>query len=320
MEQPPHSVVTSLTVTVLTYRRPRDIAAVLPLLADQAREVAAEGVATRVLVVDNDPEGGAADLVAGFAADSPVEVRYVHERTPGIAAARNRALDVCEDDLLVLIDDDERPTPHWLSRLLGCYRSHRAAAVAGPVVSEYEAEPAAWITDGGFFDRRRLPTGTPIDVAATNNLLLDMRAIRALGLRFDLAFGLTGGSDSMFTKELRRRGGAMVWCDEAVVVDVVPTHRLTRRWVVLRALRNGNSWSLTSVKIEDAPWRRGLTRLRLTGQGTVRLAGGLARWVAGCVTRSRPLNARGVRTMARGSGMVLGAWGYSYAEYRRRAA
>ena len=82
-----------------------------------------------------------------------------------------------------------------------------------------------------------------MEVAATNNLLLDLGRIRALGLEFDERFGLSGGSDTLFTRPLVARGGRMVWCDEAMVVDNVPAGRLTRDWVLRRALRSGNSAS-----------------------------------------------------------------------------
>jgi hypothetical protein len=314
---------TSLTVAVLTYLRPRDIAEALPLLVEQCRAVRALGVRARVLVVDNDPAGSARTVVEEVQAglDASVEVRYVNETTPGISAARNRALDeAADEDLLVYIDDDERPSPRWLSLLVEAYRQHGAAAVVGPVVSRFEVEPDSWIVAGRFFDRRRLPTGTRLEVAATNNLLLDLRQVRALDLRFDPEFGTAGGEDTMFTKQLRRRGGEMVWCDEAVVVDVVPASRLTRRWVLLRALSSGNSWSLTSVELASGLVARIGTRLALSARGLVRMAGGVTRLLAGAVRRSQAQHARGLRTLARGTGMLIGAWGISYEEYRRARA
>ena len=89
-------------------------------------------------------------------------MRYVHEPEPGIAAARNRALDEAGPaDLLVFIDDDERPVDGWLARLVETYRVDRPTAVVGPVVSEYEQQPDAWVSAGRFFDRRRLADRAP---------------------------------------------------------------------------------------------------------------------------------------------------------------
>jgi GT2 family glycosyltransferase len=305
--------VSPVIVAVLTYRRPVELAALLPELSRQA----SGRPAVRVLVIDNDPAASGSAVAA--AANDPA-VRYVHEPRPGIAAARNRALDEAASyDLLVFIDDDEWPNPTWLESLLEVHHRTASAAVVGPVISEYAAQPDPWIKAGRFFDRRRLPSGTQIDVAATNNLLLDLRQVRAFGLRFDEEFGLSGGSDTLFTRELHRRGGKLVWCDEAIVIDQVPMERLTRRWVLLRALRSGNSWSRTSLKLSSSVVSRSLVRVRLTGRGVLRTASGAGQYVVGFVSRNTARRARGSRTAARGIGMLSGAYGYVYSEYRRKS-
>jgi succinoglycan biosynthesis protein ExoM len=307
-----------LTIAVLTYRRPGDIAEILPLLVEQAQRATTDGLITGILVIDNDPTGGAQEAVEAFAVSAPITVGYANETAPGISAARNRALETsAASDLLVFIDDDERPTEGWLAALLSTWRTTSSIAVVGPVVSTFEIEPEPWITAGRFFVRKRHPTGTVVPVAATNNLLLDLRFVRLHGIHFDLAFGISGGDDTMFTKELTRAGGTIVWCDESVVLDVVPKQRISRRWVTLRAMSSGNSWSITSVKLETSARRRFVTRLKLTAKGGVRLLGGAARFGAGVLTRRMDQRARGVRTLARGTGMVGGAWGYKYLEYRR---
>lgn len=310
-------------VAVLTYRRPGDLADLLPRLLVQAESVQRDDtpdeVRADIVVVDNDPDGGARDFVESLAIDSAqVRVIYEHEVAPGISAARNRALSSADDvDVLVFIDDDERPSERWLALLLDTYRRYRSAAVVGPVISEYEVEPAAWVRAGRFFDRRRLPTGSKVDVAATNNLLLDMRQIRAHRLTFDEQFGLSGGGDTMFTRSLHARGGTLIWCDEAIVIDVVPAARVTREWVLRRAFRSGSSWSATSLQLSPSGAQRALVRLRLTARGSVRLAGGAVRLVLGTISRSLGQRARGQRTIARGAGMVSGAWGHVYSEYQR---
>jgi len=314
----------TLTVAVLTYRRPGDLDEVLPALVAQARTVAPLGVVARVVVVDNDPDASGRERVlrgadeAGTAAEGPVDVTYAHEPVPGIAAARNRALDEGgDDDLLVFVDDDERPSDRWLVELVTLQRATGAAAVVGPVRSEYAVPPSPYLVAGGFFERRRLPTGTRVDVAATNNLLLDLAVVRREGLRFDLALGQLGGEDTLFTRTLVARGGTVLWCAEAMVTDVVPAARVTRRWVLQRAYSSGNGWALTSVMLAGRGPGRALVRLRLTARGGVRLAGGAARWALGVASGSLRHRARGTRTLMRGAGMVAGAWGSGYREYGR---
>lgn len=310
-------------IAVLTYRRPEDIALALPRLGAQAMSDGGrspDGQPATVLVVDNDPDASARLTVEQFAATlQPGLVRYVHEPKPGIAAARNRALaEAGASGLLVFIDDDEVPSESWLSDLVSLQRSTAATAVVGPVISEYEHEPEPWIEAGGFFRRRRLATGSPLDVAATNNLLLDLRQVRALELSFDERFGLSGGSDTLFTRQLVQRGGTMLWCDEAVVVDRVPATRLTRGWVLRRALRSGNSAARVSIELAGTPAGRLGARAVSLASGSLRLLAGSARLSAGIAAGSLAQKARGMRTAARGLGMASGAFGYVYSEYRRK--
>jgi succinoglycan biosynthesis protein ExoM len=310
-------------IAVLTYRRPEDIALALPRLAVQAMSRDGGRSPDRwpatVLVVDNDPAASARPIVEQLAGTLPPGlVRYVHEPKPGIAAARNRALtEAAASALLVFIDDDEVPSERWLAQLVELQRSTGAAAVVGPVISEYEHEPEPWIEAGRFFRRRRLATGSRLDVAATNNLLLDLHQLRAMQLRFDERFGLSGGSDTLFTRQLVQRGGTMLWCDEAVVVDRVPASRLTRSWVLRRALRSGNSATRVSLELTGNSVARLAARGVSLASGSIRLLGGSARLTAGLVTGSATQNAMGMRTAARGLGMACGAFGYVYSEYRR---
>ncbi len=299
-----------VTVAIITYRRPDDLAAAIPAVLAQIHGLTGPA---ELLIIDNDPDAGARRTVAGYPC-----VRYSHEPAPGIAAARNRALDEAADsDLLVFIDDDERPEPGWLEALLRTYRVDRPVAVVGPVRSRFEITPDPWLVAGGFFDRRQLATGTEVTVAATNNLLLDVRALRGLGIRFEVRLGLVGGSDNLFTRQLSRAGARILWCAEAAVVDVVPRGRLTRSWVLRRSFRMGNGTSLVEVELARTAGERLAARARQVLLGASRLAVGCGRFAAGTLARSIGLRAGGARNIARGLGLVTGAFGHAYAEYRR---
>lgn len=299
-------------VAVLTFRRPRQLAEILPTLIEQADSVANP---VEILVVDNDPEAGGRAVVD--AVGNP-RIRYAHEATPGIAAARNRALDEAADfDVLAFIDDDEQPSPRWLQSLLGTRALYAATAVTGPVLSRYEVEPGEWIRAGRFFERKRHITGTRVLMAPTSNLLLDLKRVRASGVRFDERFGLSGGSDSLFTRELTSRGGTIVWCDDAVVIDLVPASRLTRQWVLQRSFRFGNAASRLHLE-GISPARQIPMRVALLAVGSYRFLLGSARFLAGALTGHLGNNAGGLRTAARGAGMLTGSLGTVYREYRRR--
>jgi succinoglycan biosynthesis protein ExoM len=304
-------------VAVATYRRPHLLEVLLPLVTAQCEEVrsARRLPRPRVVVVDNDPAESARATVAAWA-DRGVE--YAAEPRPGIAAARNRALDEAAGaDLLVFIDDDEEPLPGWLDSLLVAWGRWRCAAVAGPVLSRFEAEVSPWVRSCPQFARRTLPTGTVLGAAATGNLLLDLGTLQRLDLRFDDRFGLTGGSDSLLTRTLSRRGGEIRWCDEAEVVETVPADRARRGWVLRRHVRTGNDWSRVHLDLTRGHADRLRTRADLTLRGGYRLLRGLLLVLRGLLTRDVATRAAGECDVATAVGVVRGAYGHVVTEYLR---
>jgi len=301
-----------VTIAVLTYRRPRELESGLPLILDQvgALDTDARG---ELLVIDNDPAASARDVVLAIGG-----VRYVVEPVPGIAAARNRAIDEsAASDLLVFIDDDEQPTTRWLEPLIDTWRHTGAAAVMGRVVSEFDGELDPWVAAGEFFRRRSMPTGTEIRVAAAGNLLLDRAQVRDLGVRFDERLGLASGEDSLFSHELVRRGGRIAWCEESVAIDRVPSERMTRRWVLDRARSHGNVETVTHLLLATSPMDRVSVRVRSAVRGAARVAGGSTRYLYGVATGDLRHQARGLRTAHRGAGIAAGAAGHTVEEYAR---
>lgn len=301
-----------VTVAIPTYRRPARLRMLLQALPARIDEV--PDAVIDVLVVDNDPEGSGEPATTG----SGLELRYVCEPTPGIAAVRNRVLDECEQsDLIAFIDDDEIPRPLWLSSLLSTWAEHRSSAVMGRVISVLDDDVDPWVVATGTFTRVPKPTGTPLEVAASGNLLLDREQVRALRVRFDESLGLGGGEDTLFSRQLVDRGGTIVYCAESETEDYVVTERLTRAWAKQRAFSSGNTSALLRLRGSRGPLDHLALRARVLGGGSARVAIGAARHLAGRALGRLRHDARGIRTHFRGRGMVAAALGHHHQEYAR---
>ncbi|WP_170853930.1 glycosyltransferase family 2 protein [Microlunatus flavus] len=303
----------AVVVGVATFRRPAALARLLPALVAQLEAYAGEA---SVLVVDNDPDAGAREEVARWAGG---RVRYAHEPRPGIAAARNRALAGAGDArLLVFVDDDGLPQPGWLSRMVEAWLRWRPAAVSGPAVPRFEeGEPDPWVAGSGVFDRTVRPTGMLLGGASSANLLLDLEQLRAFGLAFDEAFGLTGGSDTMLTHAIVAAGGEIRWCDEAEVLDFHSPDRMTRAWVRRRSYRTGNDWSRVALALAPSGPRRLAERGELVARGAVRGATGLANQLRGRLAHDVARQALGACQVSTAVGVVGGALGVVSVEYGR---
>lgn len=314
----------NIVVGLATFRRPELLAGLLPRLLEQIEQAAAalpERTELGIVVVDNDPAGSAREVVE--AAGDP-RVRYALESVPGISSARNRVLDEAHDaDVLVFLDDDETPHPGWLAHLLRTHREHDADAVSGPVHAVFEGGADPWVAAGEYYlgqRREGFPTGTVLRRAATNNLLLDMAAVRRAGLRFDERFGMSGGEDSLFTGQLTAAGGRIVLCAEAVVDDLVPRERNTRSFNLAR--RRAQAATHVRVDQELASSRgeraRNAARWLVTGSGQLAKGGVLA--VLGRATGDLRLRAQGESRVASGLGVLGGCVGVVSSPYARTRA
>lgn len=302
----------NVVVAVLTYRRPAALAGLLHKLVEQCGSFDQAGsTSTEILVVDNDPLGSAHSVATGR-----VGVRYVHEGVPGIAVARARAVrEAGSADVIVFIDDDEEPEPGWLAALVTTWLAQgRPAGVAGRVSPVYSGEMDRWVAAGGFFTRRSYPTGTPVQAASSANLLLNLEVLSRRGLNFDGRLGLRGGEDTLLTRTLTQVGEDLIWCNEAVVVDLIPPDRMNRRWVLRRAFSHGAVASRVDASLSERPR---LTRARAAIGGVIRILGGLVSVMRGSVSRRLTVGARGWRMVYRGCGMVAGAVGKDVVEYDR---
>lgn len=234
MPQLPH-----LSVCVCTFRRSKLLERLLRELQTQQTHAA---FTFAVVVVDNDKDRSAHPVVAQFQERSSFALKYCSEPVQNIARARNTAVAHATGDYVAFIDDDEYPSPDWLFELLRTQLANGADGVLGPVKPYYAEQPAAWVIRGGFFERPSHATGYKIGLsdARTGNVLLKRELFAGAESPFAEQFA-TGGEDVDFFRRAMERGARFVWCNEALVYELVPAERCTRRYLLRRALLRGRN-------------------------------------------------------------------------------
>jgi succinoglycan biosynthesis protein ExoM len=233
---PTTEAITHICVCICTYKRPAFLRRLLDALADQDTG----GLFTySIVVADNDRLESARALVSELSATSPVPITYCVEPRQNIALARNKALDHARGDAVAFIDDDEFPTRQWLRTLVAACQAYGVDGVIGPVRRHFDEQPPAWIVRGNFYERETYPTGRVIDwrMGRTNNVLVRRRIIPAHEPAFRPEF-LTGEDQDFFRRMIEDKH-VFVWCNEAVVYEVVPPVRWRRSFMLRRALLRG---------------------------------------------------------------------------------
>lgn len=229
-----------ISVCICTYKRPE----LLKRLLDKLSVQDTGGLFSySIVVADNDSAQSAKNTVEQFAAASSVLAKYCVETEKNIALARNKTLHNSTGEFIAFIDDDEFPEKDWLYNLFTTFKRFETAGVLGPVKPYFDHEPPRWVLKGGFFVRPEYETGYRLngDQTRSGNVLFKRSILEGNDDAFNPEFG-TGSEDVDFFSRMTDKGHVFVWCNEAVVYEVVPPSRCTRSYLLRRSLLRGSSF------------------------------------------------------------------------------
>jgi succinoglycan biosynthesis protein ExoM len=239
-----------LTVCICTLRRP----GVVTTIDSIAKQIMPTDAAVRVIVIDNDIEPTAQNIVKDFCSRINLHVDYRHAPGQNISIARNAALDATITPWLAFMDDDEYASSSWLAKLFA--ERHGANAVFGPCEAIYGDGTPNWIKWGDYHSNRISRPKKPIVTGYTSNALIDMNFVRRHNLRFDTTLGRTGGEDSMFFYAMHRKGGVLKYASNAIVYENIVPARATLNWIVRRRYRSGQVLAMILRRFDRASYRR----------------------------------------------------------------
>jgi succinoglycan biosynthesis protein ExoM len=224
-------------IGVCTFRRP----AIARTLASLAAQDLPAHVTLRVIVADNDETPDARAGVEAAAREHGLDLAYVHAPARNISLARNACLDAARGDFLAFIDDDEWAAPGWLCALLAAAGTGGYDAVLGPVKAVYGDGAPPWMAAADFHSTKPAPSGGRILKGYAGNVLIRLRTIERLGLRFDLRLGRQGGEDDQFFYRLTDAGGTIGFAPDALAFEAVPPQRASLPWLLKRSFRTGQT-------------------------------------------------------------------------------
>jgi glycosyltransferase involved in cell wall biosynthesis len=228
-----------ITVCICTFKRQLLLKRLLMELQNQDTQ----GLFTySIIVVDNDQSGSAESVASEFRSTSSIALKYCVEPRQNIPHARNKAIENAEGDFVAFIDDDEFPANDWLLTLFNACNQHHVSGVLGPVKPYFDDKPPRWVVEGRFYERATYSTGSLIDWrhGLTCNVLLKRQIFEAGEQPFRPEFRT--GEDQDFFHRMIKKGHVFIWSNEAVVYEVVPPVRWTRRFMLKRALLRGSTF------------------------------------------------------------------------------
>ena len=240
-----------VSIIIPTFRRPALLrTAIISLLAQRKLDASVE-----IVVIDNDPAGSAAAVVAELTPGAALELRYLCEPRPGISHARNAGVAASRGFYVAFLDDDEVASPLWLASLLAAMREYATDIVVGPVRPAYPAGVPVPAYAKRIYERDAgTSTGQAIEWSYIGNSLLRRDRCFAAAVPFDPQLGLSGGEDAIFLARLRERGRRLVWCADAVVTEDIPADKLAPAYLLRRAFRSGQTTAFLPSALAHPRW------------------------------------------------------------------
>lgn len=235
----------------MTTARPAIVAAVCTwqrydMLAEALASLAAQSLPAErfeILVVDNSP-----DAVRSAAEARPyahrTNLRWHHEKRPGLSHARNVATAITDAPLVAFLDDDACADPGWLAAMIAAFDAlgPQAMVIGGRIRPRWGAARPAWLHDA------LVPALTVVDLGpvrrplrpgewvAGANIAFRREALLAHG-GFAVNLGRIGGAASLLSNDetdlierIAEAGGIVAYDPAAAVDHFVPPERLTRHW------------------------------------------------------------------------------------------
>ena len=235
-----------VTVAVCTYNRAEYLRITLQSLVVQT---CGGRFSYEIIVVDNGSTDNTKDIVEEISRNSPVPVRYVMERAPGLANARNKGIIGAQGDWIVCFDDDQLAEPCWLKELLEVAWEKSCNCVGGKRLLYLSEEEASNIGPEcrkilGEHDRGsviRKYSGSIRDYPCDANIIRSRKVFEAVP-EFSSSW-TRGGQDQDFSRRVHEAGYDMWYAPKAIVYHLVPQHKLTTQYFKWTSLRWGTTYA-----------------------------------------------------------------------------
>lgn len=241
---------TKVSVCIPTYNRNTDLFKLLESIFSNSYE----GFFIDIVIADNTAKKNAEKVFLYFDDlclnhESINRIHYLHVPEKGLSVVRNNLLEysVSVSDYIIFVDDDEFVGDNFIIKHFETLNNYNAGIVLGAVVPVFD-EKLSWFSDPVFYQQIFESEGDTLGYCASNNTLMKVDVLIENNAKFDLFFNLLGGEDQDFYGRLISNGVKVVGSNASFVYEKVPQNRQTKRWLLKRSFRKGNTLGLISMR------------------------------------------------------------------------
>ena len=259
-----------ILIAVCTYLRPNMLQRALNHIKDLKP---VDDALIEVLIVDNDKNRSAKEVIEKSAKGFPYKIHYKVEEERGLSPARNKVLKSALElgaDYIACFDDDDSPDENWLSSLcefekIMLAKKGKPVIVTGPAFSRFDKDYPKYITMN-FRTKTTKKTGQLRHTAATGNVLIPIEVVKN-GVLFDEQYKFMGGEDGEFFQKAQTYGYEIYWCNEAVIYENITEEKANIKRILHRYFYNGFSNVFFELKKMDSL----LYRLKISSKAVINI-------------------------------------------------
>jgi glycosyltransferase involved in cell wall biosynthesis len=242
MTKPPQSI----GVLIASYRRPVPLVACLDSLTHQLQPP------HEVIVVLRRDDLDTQHALSKFNSALPLKILFTP--APGTVAARNAGLEACTSDVLAILDDDTKPHPEWLLRVLSRFAEDHSLGGLGGRDRCFDGEAfddrqesvvgrIQWY--GRMIGNHHLGFGEIREVDFLKGANMSFRAESFANLRFDKRLkgqGAQPREDTAFSVAVKAAGWKLAYDPAAAVDHYAARREEARHYVDVQALTDEKSF------------------------------------------------------------------------------
>lgn len=238
-----------ISVIIATFNRAKNLRYFLDRLENH---LTLSGLPLEIVLVDNNSSDQTPEILASYKTRSQLPVRTVREARQGSNHARNAGIQTAKGELLVFTDDDVAFSEGWIGDLVEYMDTHPSCdVVTGSITPRFEVPRPLWLTDDilplygyqNFGDKStdiHFPS-FPVEM----NMAIRAHVFTRYG-GFDTSISrddktLMSNDGKLFFYHLSKKAAVVRYIPGAHLYHLIPTDRLTVKWVLRRSFWQGVS-------------------------------------------------------------------------------
>lgn len=251
-----------ITVLIATYNRSE----ILRNTLSSFLNLELRGLEVEFVIIDNNSSDDTAEAVEYFSNKLPLV--YLFESRPGKNCALNKALNEIElKELVVFTDDDVKPNPDWLGKIIDVsYRWPEICVFGGQIYPIWACNPPEWIEK---LPEKLLSFAYAVHNHGDNEIYYEngypfgpnywvRSSIFRKGLRFDESIGPIPdnkkrimGSELSLLMYLKRIGYSILYSPGVIVGHHISPYQCTEKYILKRAETSGRSIAILASTFKN---------------------------------------------------------------------